>query len=169
MLSRNYLVMGTESKKKALFLDRDGTINVDKGYVFKPEDFEFQPGIFELVKEYATNNFLIFVITNQSGIARGLYTEKEYRILTDYMIEQFANRGIRIEKVYHCPHLPETDGPCDCRKPNPGMIVEAINEYGINPKRSVVIGDSERDLLAGINAGIGKNLYIQDLLPKGIF
>ncbi len=161
--------MKTDSNKKALFLDRDGTINVDRGYVFKPEDFKFQPGIFELVNQYAANNFHIFVVTNQSGISRGMYSEAEYNALTEYMIEQFAEKGIRIEKVYHCPHLPEKDGPCSCRKPNPGMIVEALKEYGINPKLSVLIGDSERDLLAGKNAGIGKNLYIQNLLPEGIF
>ncbi len=161
--------MKTDSDKKALFLDRDGTINLDRGYVFKPEDFKFQPGIFELVNQYAADNYLIFVVTNQSGISRGMYSEAEYNALTEYMIEQFAEKGIRIEKVYHCPHLPEKDGPCSCRKPNPGMIVEALKEYGINPKLSVLIGDSERDLLAGKNAGIGKNLYIQNLLPEGIF
>ena len=161
--------MNTESAKKALFLDRDGTINVDKGYVFKPEDFEFQTGIFELVRKYSIEGFLIFVITNQSGIARGMYTETEYRKLTQWMVKKFAEQNIRIEKVYHCPHLPEIDGPCECRKPKPGMIVQAMNEYGINPKLSVVIGDSERDLLAGKNAGIGKNLYIQDLISGGKF
>jgi D-glycero-D-manno-heptose 1,7-bisphosphate phosphatase len=161
--------MNTESAKKALFLDRDGTINVDKGYVFKPEDFEFQTGIFELVRKYSIEGFLIFVITNQSGIARGMYTEAEYRKLTQWMVKKFAEQNIRIEKVYHCPHLPEIDGPCECRKPKPGMIVQAMNEYGINPKLSVVIGDSERDLLAGKNAGIGKNLYIQDLISGGKF
>ena len=161
--------MNTESAKKALFLDRDGTINVDKGYVFKAADFEFQTGIFELVQQYSNEGFLIFVITNQSGIARGMYTEAEYGKLTQWMVKKFAERNIRIEKVYHCPHLPEINGPCECRKPKPGMIVQAMNEYGINPKLSVLIGDSERDLLAGKNAGIGKNLYIQDLISGSKF
>jgi len=161
--------MNTESAKKALFLDRDGTINVDKGYVFKAADFEFQTGIFELVQQYSNEGFLIFVITNQSGIARGMYTEAEYRKLTQWMVKKFAERNIRIEKVYHCPHLPEINGTCECRKPKPGMIVQAMNEYGINPKLSVLIGDSERDLLAGKNAGIGKNLYIQDLISGSKF
>lgn len=161
--------MTSEPVKKALFLDRDGTINVDKGYVFNPDDFEFQPGIFELVRAYADNDFLIFVITNQSGIARGLYTEEDYYKLTDWMVRRFADENIRIEKVYHCPHLPEITGPCSCRKPNPGMIVEAVNKYGIDREASVLIGDSERDLLAGKNAGIGKNLYIQNLLKEGTF
>ncbi len=161
--------MTSEPVKKALFLDRDGTINVDKGYVFKPADFEFQPGIFELVKTYTENDFLVFVITNQSGIARGLYTGEDFRKLTDWMVKKFADEHIQIEKVYHCPHLPEISGPCNCRKPNPGMIVEAIKAYGIDREASVLIGDSERDLLAGKNAGIGKNLYIQSLLKEGTF
>lgn len=161
--------MTSEPVKKALFLDRDGTINVDKGYVFKPADFEFQPGIFELVKTYTENDFLVFVVTNQSGIARGLYTEEDFGKLTDWMVKKFADEHIQIEKVYHCPHLPEISGPCNCRKPNPGMIVEAIKAYGIDREASVFIGDSERDLLAGKNAGIGKNLYIQSLLKEGTF
>ena len=161
--------MNREQKKKALFLDRDGTINVDKGYVYEKEEFEFQPGIFELVKKYAEQGYLIFIVTNQSGIARGLYTEKDYLQLTDWLKAAFSEKGIKIEKVYHCPHLPEISGSCSCRKPNPGMIVEAISEYNIDPATSVLIGDSERDLQAGEKAGIGKNLYIQDLLADGIF
>ena len=161
--------MNREQKKKALFLDRDGTINVDKGYVYEKEEFEFQPGIFELVKKYAEQGYLIFIVTNQSGIARGLYTEKDYLQLTDWLKAAFSEKGIKIEKVYHCPHLPEISGSCSCRKPNPGMIVEAISEYNIDPATSVLIGDSERDLQAGEKAGIGKNLYIQYLLADGIF
>lgn len=161
--------MNCKNRQKALFLDRDGTINVDKGYVYQKEEFDFQPGIFELVKPYAEQGYLIFIVTNQSGIARGLYTEKDYLHLTDWLKTAFSRKGIKIEKVYHCPHLPEISGPCSCRKPNPGMIVEAIQEYNIDPEKSVVIGDSKRDLLAGEKAGIGKNLYIQDLLDEGIF
>ena len=161
--------MNHEHQQKALFLDRDGTINIDKGYVYEKEKFEFQPGIFELVKKYAQQGYLIFIVTNQSGIARGLYTEKDYLQSTDWLKAEFFKKGIQIEKVYHCPHLPKISGPCSCRKPNTGMIVEAIQEYDINPEMSVLIGDTERDLLAGRKAGIGKNLYIQDLLADGIF
>ena len=161
--------MKIDQKQKALFLDRDGTINIDRGYVYEKEEFEFQPGIFELVKKYAQKGYLIFIVTNQSGIARGLYTEKDYLQLTDWIKKEFSQRGINIEKVYHCPHLPEITGPCSCRKPNPGMIVEAIKEFNIDPLKSVLIGDSNSDLLAGEKAGIRKNLYIQDLLTDGIF
>lgn len=161
--------MKIAEKQKALFLDRDGTINVEKKYVYKAEDFEFQPGIFDLIRRYTKQGYLIFIITNQSGIARGLYSEKDYLQLTDWMLGEFEKRGIKIEKVYHCPHHPEITGPCLCRKPNPGMILEAIKSFNIDPKQSVLIGDAERDLEAGRRAGIGKNLYIQDLLDQGIF
>jgi D-glycero-D-manno-heptose 1,7-bisphosphate phosphatase len=165
----NCLAMNDIPKQKALFLDRDGTINVEKDYVYKVEDFKFQPGIIDLMKHYADKGFLIFIITNQSGIARGFYGEKDFWKLTHWMQEQLINEGIRIEKVLYCPHHPDFTGECKCRKPKPGLFVEAIKEFNINPESSVNIGDKERDILAGHNAGIGKNLYIQDLLPFGIF
>ncbi len=154
------------NKNKALFLDRDGTLNIEKNYVFKIEDFEFTDGIIELIKSYQDNGFLIFIISNQSGIARGLYTENDYKILTEWMINQLETYGINIAKVYHCPHHPEITGECNCRKPRPGMIIKAINEFNINPLESVLIGDKKSDILAGENAGIGKNLFIQHLLGK---
>ena len=152
------------NKNKALFLDRDGTINIEKNYVYKIEDFEFIDGIFELIKSYQEKGFLIFIITNQAGIARGYYTEKDYKALTDWMIKQFRKKGINITKVYHCPHHPEITGSCNCRKPNPGMILDAIKEFNIDPVNSVLIGDKKSDILAGKRAGLGKNIYIQDLL-----
>jgi len=161
--------MQEKLKRKALFLDRDGTINIDKDYLFRIEDFEFQPGIFDLIRHYSDQDYLIFIITNQSGIARGYYTENDYLQLTQWMTEQLRTNGIHIEKVYHCPHHPEITGSCTCRKPKPGLIVQALKEYPIDPERSVLIGDKERDILAGQNAGIGKNLYIQPLLKKGVF
>lgn len=169
MLNANSLAINTKAKNKALFLDRDGTINIEKNYIGKIEDFEFQPGIFELVRNYFEKGYLIFIITNQSGIARNLYTENAYLHLTDWLIEQFAKEGIQIEKVYHCPHHPEITGECECRKPKPGMILKAIDTFNIDPKSSVMIGDSERDLEAGKRAGIQMNLYIQDLLKQGRF
>lgn len=161
--------MHDKSKKKALFLDRDGTINIDKKYLFRIEDFDFQPGIFDLLSNFSDQDYLIFIITNQSGIARGYYTENDYLHLTQWMTEQLQKKGIHIEKVYHCPHHPEITGTCECRKPKPGLIVQALEEYNIDPKLSILIGDKERDILAGQNAGIGKNLYIQPLLKEGVF
>ena len=135
-----------------------------KNYVYKIEDFEFQPGIFDLIQSYQKEGYLIFIITNQSGIAREIYSENDYLQLTDWMLGQFSKKGIIIEKVYHCPHHPGITGPCLCRKPRPGMILEAIETFSIDPKQSVLIGNNERDLQAGQSAGIGKNLYIQHLL-----
>jgi D-glycero-D-manno-heptose 1,7-bisphosphate phosphatase len=159
--------MTLQSKNKALFLDRDGTLNIEKNYVIKIEDFEFTRGIFKLIKSYQKNGFLIFIISNQSGIARGFFTENDYLALTDWMTNQLECYGIKIAKVYHCPHHPEITGECDCRKPKPGMILEAIHEFNINPSESVLIGDKKSDILAGENAGIGKNLFVQHLLEKG--
>jgi D-glycero-D-manno-heptose 1,7-bisphosphate phosphatase len=158
--------MTSRNKNKALFLDRDGTLNIEKRYLHKIEDFEFTGGILELIKTFQKNGFLIFIISNQSGIARGFYTEKDYLILTNWVINELRQQGITITKAYFCPHHPEITGECECRKPKPGMILKAIHEFNINPSESVLIGDKKSDILAGENAGIGKNLFIQHLLGK---
>lgn len=150
--------------KKALFLDRDGVINVDKHYVYRIEDFEFVNGIFEICRKYRDDGYLIFVVTNQAGIARKIYSDAEFRLLTDYMIERFIFEGIFISKVYYCPHHPDFTGPCSCRKPNPGLFFKAAEEFGIDLGSSVIIGDKESDEQAGRNAGIGTCLYIQNVL-----
>jgi D-glycero-D-manno-heptose 1,7-bisphosphate phosphatase len=152
-------------KSRALFLDRDGTINVEKNYIFRIEDFIFIKGIIELIRSYSDLGYLVIIITNQAGIARGYYTEADYQKLTHWMIEQFSINAIKIAKVYHCPHHPDITGTCNCRKPNPGMLLKAINEFDIDIVNSVLIGDKKSDILAGINAGIGKNIYIQEILP----
>jgi D-glycero-D-manno-heptose 1,7-bisphosphate phosphatase len=140
--------------KKALFLDRDGVVNVEKDYLYKVEDFEFIEGIFELCRHYADLGYLIFIVTNQSGISRGFYTEKDFDSLTSWMVGEFENHGIVISKVYHCPHHPDISGYCSCRKPEPGMILSAKEEFDLDLSRSLIIGDKERDIEAGLNAGI---------------
>jgi D-glycero-D-manno-heptose 1,7-bisphosphate phosphatase len=140
--------------EKALFIDRDGVINVDKVHVFRQEDFEFTKGIFDLCRKYLDEGYLIIVITNQAGIAKDIYKEEDFRKLTAWMIEQFAERGIKISKVYHCPHHPDFTGPCECRKPNPGMILQAIKDFDLDIDQCILIGDKESDLQAGRNAGI---------------
>lgn len=145
-------------KNKALFLDRDGIINVDHGYVYKIEDFVFTEGIFDLVKRFADHGYLIFVVTNQSGIGRGYYEEKDFSLITEWMLEQFSAQGIDIAKVYHCPHAPETK--CICRKPETGMIEESMEAYDIDLSFSWMIGDKQSDMDLAKNAGIAKSIYI---------
>lgn len=138
---------------KALFLDRDGTINVDYGYVYQPEKFELIDGIIELCKKAQEKGYLIIVITNQSGICRGYYSDKAFHDLNQYMIELFTKQGITITDVFYCPDL---DGPR--RKPECGMFLEAKQKHNIDMAASISVGDKERDVIAGQKAGVGKNL-----------
>ena len=138
---------------KALFLDRDGTINIDYGYVFQPEKFHLVDGIIDLCKKAQEKGYLIIVITNQSGIARGYYTDSEFQKLNNYMISLFARKGVKITDVLYCPEL---EGPR--RKPECGMFIEAMEKYNIDMAKSVSIGDKDRDIEAGRKAGVGKNL-----------
>ena len=147
--------------RKAAFIDRDGVINVDSGYVGRWEDFRFAPDAVPMLQRLAEEGYLLVVITNQSGIARGYFTEADYQLLTDRYLEALAAQGIRVAAVYHCPHHPQGTvaqftRSCDCRKPAPGMILRAIRELGIDPAASILIGDSERDIEAGRAAGIGR-------------
>jgi len=140
--------------QKALFLDRDGVINVEKDYLYKIEDFEFIEGIIDVCKKYQSLGYLIVVVTNQSGIARKMYTESDFQKLTEWMKEEFLKQGVKISDVLHCPHHPEISGECSCRKPNPGMLLQAAQKYNIDLKHSILIGDKERDIEAGFAAGL---------------
>ncbi len=144
---------------KALFLDRDGVINYDYGYVHCESNFHFVEGIFDLCRHFIKLGYIIIVITNQSGIAKKLYSEKDFLSLNQWMIERFKDQGIEITKTYYCPH-DSIDG-CNCRKPKPGMIFNAINEFALNPKECVLIGDNSSDLEAGKLARVG-NLVLFD-------
>jgi D-glycero-D-manno-heptose 1,7-bisphosphate phosphatase len=144
----------SQQKTKALFIDRDGVINVDKVHVFRKEDFEFTEGIFDLCRKYIEQGFLIVVITNQAGIAKGIYTEEDFEKLTGWMTSQFLGKSVKISHVYHCPHHPEINGECICRKPNPGMILQAVKEFDLDITQCILIGDKESDLEAGRRAGI---------------
>jgi D-glycero-D-manno-heptose 1,7-bisphosphate phosphatase len=140
--------------KKALFIDRDGVINVDKVHVYRIDQIEFTDGIFDLCRKYYESGYLIVIITNQAGIAKGLYTGNDFGILMSWVVKEFENHGIKIEKVYHCPHHPEYTGPCSCRKPEPGMILKAIKELDLQIEECVLIGDKESDIEAGRRSGI---------------
>lgn len=149
-------------QKKALFLDRDGVVNVEKEYLYKIEDFEFIDGIFELCRHYSDLGYLIFIVTNQSGIARSYYSEDDFTYLTNWMIAAFAQKGIVISKVYHCPHYPKISAPCSCRKPEPGMLLEAQKEFNIDLAHSIIVGDKERDIEAGLNAGLFESYLLDE-------
>lgn len=145
---------------KAIFLDRDGVINLDMVHVHLKEEFVFSPGIFDLCIKFRDAGYIILVITNQAGIAKGIYTEDQFVKLTEWMKEQFRDRGISIAKVYHCPHHPDITEACECRKPGPGMILQAVKDFDLNISDCILIGDKESDLQAGRNAGIPEtNLY----------
>ncbi len=147
--------------RKALFLDRDGVINVEKNYLYRIEDFEFIDGVFEACRAFQQKGYLIIVITNQAGIARGKYTEEDYDVLTRWMLGRFTEEGIKISAVYHCPHHPDFTGSCDCRKPAPGMLEAARAEFDIDMASSILVGDKESDIEAGLNAGIGSNILVR--------
>ena len=135
---------------KAIFLDRDGTINVEKHYLYKIEDFEFLPGVVDALKILQKAGHLLIIITNQSGIGRGYYTETDFQKLNDWMVSTLKEQGVTIADVYYCPHLPDAQvveyrKECKCRKPKLGMFEQAIIDYDIDLSRSYAIGDKIRD------------------------
>jgi D-glycero-D-manno-heptose 1,7-bisphosphate phosphatase len=148
--------------RKALFLDRDGVVNVEKNYLHKIEDFELVDGIVEVCRAYAENGFRIIIVTNQSGIARGMYTEEDFQLLSRWMSDHFAALGIRIDRIYHCPHHEQISGACECRKPEPGMFLSAQRDFGLDMGTSVMIGDNERDIEAARRAGVGTNILLSE-------
>lgn len=145
---------------KALFLDRDGVVNVEKNYLHKIEDFELLDGIIEVCQHYEALGYLIIIVTNQSGISRGYYTENDFKHLSEWMIDYFKSLGVTITHIYHCPHHENIDGACECRKPEPGMFLEAQKDFDIDMKNSVMIGDNERDIQAAVRAGVTTNILL---------
>ncbi len=148
---------------KALFLDRDGTINVEVNYLYKPEEFVLIPGILELARAAVQAGYALIVCTNQSGIARGYYSEADYAALTAHMEGVFREAGAPLTAVYHCPHLNATHPD---RKPNPGMFLRAATEHGIDMAASLSLGDKERDCAAARAAGVGRNYLLADAAPE---
>ena len=144
---------------KTIFLDRDGVINKEINYLHKIEDFEFIDGVFEACQYLQSLEYKIIVITNQSGISRGLYTKNDYQIITKWMVSQFMKNNISILDTFHCPHLP--DSGCNCRKPKPGMLLEAKKKYNINMLESWMIGDKETDITAAISSGITNTILVK--------
>lgn len=150
--------------KKALFLDRDGVVNEEINYLYKIEDVVFIDEIFKVCKFYQSQGFLIFIITNQAGIARGYFTENDFKTISNYIHQKFEDNGFHVEKTYHCPHHPDISGPCSCRKPEPGMLFMAKEEFDLDLAHSVLIGDKLSDIEAGLNAGITHSYHIEEIL-----
>jgi D-glycero-D-manno-heptose 1,7-bisphosphate phosphatase len=152
--------------KKALFLDRDGVINIDCAYPHKPEQIIFSDGIFSLCKKALSKGYLLIVVTNQAGIAKGYFTEEDVKRLHDWMQQQFNERGITIDAFYYCPFHPDATVPrykkdSDCRKPAPGMILQAVKDFNIDISKSLMVGDKESDriMLPDLKCVIIKSRY----------
>jgi len=151
---------------KALFLDRDGVVNVDHGYVYQPEKFEFIPGVFSACKAFVDAGFKLIIVTNQSGIGRGYYNEDDFQSLTEWMVSQFLKNNVTVTDVYYCPHHPKKAQPeylkdCNCRKPAPGMLYQGIKEHNINPDLSIMVGDKLSDLQAAKAANIATRVLVR--------
>lgn len=153
-------------KPRALFLDRDGVINIDAGYTYKIETFHFVDGIFDLCRTAHALGYLLIVATNQSGIGRGYYTEADFQNLTAWMRDQFAAKGAPLAAVYHCPYHPDGIGEyrrlSDWRKPAPGMLLQAAADFSLDLAASLLIGDSEHDIEAARAAGLGASIRFGD-------
>jgi D-glycero-D-manno-heptose 1,7-bisphosphate phosphatase len=138
--------------RPAAFFDRDGVLNVDHGYVCQWANWTWTPTAIDAIKWLNGHGYAVIVVTNQSGIARGFYTEQQMHDLHAQMLADAAGHGGRIDAVYFCPHGPEAD--CDCRKPAPGMILRAMREHNITRDGSFLVGDREKDILSAKAAGI---------------
>ena len=149
----------------AAFIDRDGVINAELDYVHRIADFHVLPGVFDGLRQLAAQGFELVVVTNQAGIAKGLYTEQDFQQLTRHMLALFEAQGIRVIDVLHCPHHPKGVVPrfaidCDCRKPAPGMLLRAADRHRLDLTRSVMVGDKTSDTLAGRAAGVALTVLV---------
>jgi D-glycero-D-manno-heptose 1,7-bisphosphate phosphatase len=141
-------------KRPAAFLDRDGVLNRDSGYVWRREDFIWLPGAQRAVKRLNEAGYWVFVVTNQSGIGRGLYKPEDVESLHRWMNDELKRGGAHIDAFYYCPHRPDAQQSCDCRKPAPGMLLRAMREWPVDRGLSFMIGDKEIDMAAAEAAGV---------------
>jgi D-glycero-D-manno-heptose 1,7-bisphosphate phosphatase len=144
---------------KAVFLDRDGVINVERGYTHRLEDFTILPDLIEVLQLLQKKNYLLIVISNQSGIAKGLYKQSEVEVLHKYMIDEFAKNGITLSEIYYCIHHPDISN-CICRKPDSLFVEKALARFNIDASKSYFIGDKERDTEAAEKGGV-KGILIE--------
>lgn len=162
-----------ERLRQAAFLDRDGVINIDKGYVSSWSDFEFVPGAVEAMKMLRNSGYVLVVVTNQSGIARGVFDEDTYHRLTARYLEELRQYGVVVERVYHCPHHPlgvvkHLAIECQCRKPAPGMLWRAAEELGLSLENSILVGDKADDIRAAQAAGVGRAFSVKSSNPDSV-
>lgn len=161
-----------DGPRRVLFLDRDGVINVNHGYVHTPETTDWVPGIFDLVRAARQDGFAVVVVTNQAGIARGYYTLAQFEKYTRWMHAHFAQEGVPLLATYYCPHHP-TAGVgdyltvCNCRKPAPGMLLRAASDFGIDLSESLLVGDEQTDLEAGVAAGVARSCLLPPKVGPG--
>jgi D-glycero-D-manno-heptose 1,7-bisphosphate phosphatase len=156
--------------KKAAFIDRDGVINEDRAFVYRVEDFHFIRGSVAALRTLQSAGYLLVVITNQSGIARGMFTEAQYRELEAHMRARLSQEGVTLDCVQYCPHLPDAEVPqyrldCDCRKPRPGMLLGAAALLDIDVSQSILVGDRRADIEAGHAAGVGRCYLVRSGKP----
>lgn len=150
----------------AIFFDRDGTINIDYGYIYKINHFQFINGVIHACKKLKEMGFLLVLITNQSGIARGKFSEKQFYYLIHWMNQSLANFNVYLDGIYFCPHHPEAKieiyrKECNCRKPYPGMLLKAMYELRIDMEASYMIGDQLKDIQAAQTAGVGTKILVR--------
>jgi D-glycero-D-manno-heptose 1,7-bisphosphate phosphatase len=160
-------MMQKSKKYRAVFLDRDGVINREKGeYVYNPEEFELNEGLFEALKIFRDRGYILVIITNQGGIGQKIYTHKHVERLNEILKLKLSAQGIEIAEIYYCPHHP-VSGRCLCRKPGSLMIEKAVARFNIDPSNSFMIGDNERDIKAAEKAGVkGILIKANDSLMK---
>jgi D-glycero-D-manno-heptose 1,7-bisphosphate phosphatase len=163
--------MNEDGMERGLFLDRDGVINEEVGFLIRSQDVRFVPGIFSLCRTARTLGYRIFVVTNQSGIARGYYTEEEFWTLMSWMQTEFAREGVGFDAVYHCPFHPEHGVGVyrqehEDRKPSPGMLRRGEREFGVSLAQSVLVGDRCTDIAAANTAGLQQAFLIGETETK---
>ncbi len=151
---------------RAAFIDRDGVINAELGHVGCPGDFHLLPRAIDGLRRLSAHGFVLVVVTNQAGIAKGLYGEEDYQRVTGYMRALLSGQGVQLQAVYHCPHHPlgivdRYATSCDCRKPAPGMLQRAAADMRLDLARSVLVGDKVSDVQAGLAAGLRLNVLVR--------